>query len=58
MIHYTKHTRLKKKSSLMMLLLCPQVNSINYSLIEAAEATVVNATGRSLLSAQLKGTHK
>lgn len=42
----------------MMLLLRLQANFINYSLIEAAEATVFNATGRSLLSAQLKGAHK
>lgn len=41
-----------------MLLLCLQVNSINYSLIEAAEATVFNAAGRLLLSVQLKGAHK
>lgn len=38
----------------MMLLLGLQVNSFNYGLMEAAEVAVFNATGRSVLSAQLK----
>lgn len=44
----------KKKSAHMMLLLGLQVNSFNYGLMEAAEVAVFNATGRSVLSAQLK----